>query len=346
MKKLILMTALLFSLCIPAQASDFTAPEAPDSAEELLPEEHGTFGEGLWYVIKTSIARLRPDLAESCGVCLSVIGAVLMISLLQSYEGKSKSVVELAGVVVISCLLLRPARSLIALGCDTVMEMSNYGKLLLPVMTASLAAQGGSISSAALYTGTALLDAVLGSLVSALLVPMVYIYLVLGIVNAAVGDSVMKKLRDFVKWLMTWGLKIILYGFSAYLGITGVISGTADQAAIKATKLTISGMVPVVGSILSDASETILVSAGVVKSAAGIYGMLAILAIAIGPFFKIGLQYLLLKLTAAICGVFSGKEITGLIEVFSGAMGILLAMTGTLCLLLLISVVCFLKGMG
>ncbi len=346
MKKLILLLVLLFSLCIPVQASDFTAPEAPEFAEDLLPEENNTFGEGLWYVLKTAIGRLRPDLAESCGICLSVIGAVLLISLLQSYEGKSRDMVVLAGVVAISCLLLKPTKSLIALGCDTVTEMSDYGKLLLPVMTAALAAQGGTVSSASLYTATALFDAVLSTAVSVLLVPMVYIFLVLGVVNAAVGDAMMKKMRDFVKWLMTWGLKIVLYGFSAYLGITGVISGTADQAAVKATKLTISGMVPVVGSILSDASETILVSAGVVKNAAGIYGMLAILAIAVGPFLKIGVQYLLLKLTAAICGVFAGKEITGLIDDFSGAMGFLLAMTGTLCLLLLISVVCFLKGMG
>ena len=126
--------------------------------------------------------------------------------------------------------------------------------------------------------------------------------------------------------------------------ITGVISGTADQAALKATKLTISGMVPVVGGILSDASETILISAGAVKSAVGVSGLLALIAIAIGPFLRIGVQYLLLKITASVCGVFGSKRITGLISDIAGAMGLILAMTGTVCLLLMISMVCFLKG--
>jgi stage III sporulation protein AE len=218
--------------------------------------------------------------------------------------------------------------------------------MLLPVMTAAMAAQGGVTGSAALYTGTAIFDAVLCSLISRLLIPMIYIFLVLAVANSALGEDLLKKLRDFLKWLVSWCLKTVLYVFTGYIGITGVVSGATDQAALKATKLTISGMVPVVGGILSDASEAILVGAGVVKSAVGVYGLLAIAAIAIGPFLRIGVQYLLLKLTAAVCGVFGNKRITELIVDFSAAMGLLLAMTGTVCLLLLISTVCFLKGMG
>jgi stage III sporulation protein AE len=160
------------------------------------------------------------------------------------------------------------------------------------------------------------------------------------------GSDPLGKIRDFIKWIMTWGLKIILYFFTGYIGITGVVSGSADAAAIKAAKLTISGMVPVVGGILSDASEAVLVGAGVVKNGAGIYGMMAVLAIVIGPFLRIGIQYLLLKATAAVCGLFGTKSITALVQDFTTAMGLLLAMTGSSCLLLLISAVCFMKGVG
>ena len=130
----------------------------------------------------------------------------------------------------------------------------------------------------------------------------------------------------------------------AGITITGIISGTTDAAALKATKLTISGVVPVVGGIISDASDTILVSAGIVKNAAGVYGLLAILAIWIGPFLKIGVQYLLLKASAALCGGIAGDATSGLIKDFSGIMGILVAMIGTICLLFLVSIVCYLRG--
>ena len=138
----------------------------------------------------------------------------------------------------------------------------------------------------------------------------------------------------------------ILYIFTGYISITGVISGAVDASALKAAKLTISGAVPVVGSILSDATETILVSAGLMKSAAGVYGIFAFLAVCISPFLKIGAQYILLKVTCAVCNTFDCKSAVTLVESFSSGMGFVLAMTGTVCILLLVSVVCFMKGMN
>lgn len=344
MRIVISLFIILTLLILPVSAMEFTAPAAPNAAEEYLPADVESFGEGLWYVIKSAISDLQPSIAEASGICLSLIAITLLVSIFQSFSGSTKRVIELVSTLTISVLLLQPANTLIGLGVTTVEEMSEYGKLLLPVMTAAMAAQGGTTTSAALYTGTALFNALLSSLISKLIVPMIYIYLCLCIANSALGEEVLKKLRDFVKWIMTWSLKIVLYVFTGYMSITGVISGTADAAAIKATKLAISGFVPVVGSIISDASETILVSAGVMKSAVGVYGLLAIIAVWIGPFLQIGIQYILLKITSAVCSVFGAKQSVDLLHDFSGAMGLLLAMTGTVCFLLLISTVCFMKG--
>lgn len=346
MKKLILLILFLFSMAIPVHGLDITAPTAPDSAKELMPVKQTSFGEDLWYVMKSAIQNLQPDLAEASAVCLGVMAAAMLISILSSFPGITKSVTELAGTIAVACLVLSSTNALISTAVSTIRELSDYGKLLLPVMTASMAAQGGATASAALYTGTAVFDALLCGSISSVLIPLVYVFLALAVANSALEQDLLQKLRDFTKWLITWCLKTLLYVFTGYMSITGVVSGATDQAALKAAKLTISGAVPVVGGILSDASEAVLVGAGVVKNAAGIYGLLALLAIAIGPFLRIGIQYLLLKLTAAVSSVFAGKKTAGLIQDFSAAMGLLLAMTGTVCLLLLISVVCFLKGVG
>lgn len=344
MKKLLILLLILPLMAAPARALDYTAPTPPPEAQALMPQTQERFGEGLLEVLKAVLPEIQPAVAEAAGICLALMAAALITSLAGTIPGCPKQTVGLAGALAVGTLLLRPSGALIRLGSQTVKEMSEYGKLLLPVMTAALAAQGGGTASAALYTGTAVFDAVLGALISKVTVPMLYLFLCLGVANSAVGEDMLKKLRDFLKWLMTWSLKLVLYIFTGYMGITKVVSGTADAAAVKAAKLTISGMVPVVGGLLSDASETILVSAGVMRSAAGVYGLLAILAICLGPFLRIGVQYLMLKLTAAACAVFGTKETAGLIQDFSAGMGMLLAMTGTMCLLLLISTVCFLKG--
>jgi stage III sporulation protein AE len=325
---------------------EFTPPTAPEDAQELMGAETESFGEGLWKILKEALPKVAPDLTAAAGCCLALLAVVILASLLNALPGNSSKVVHFVAVLALSGILLGQAGGMVSLCGNTVRQISDYGKMLLPVMTSALAAQGGATGATALYGGTVLFDTVLCSLISNILVPMVYVYLALSIAHSATGEEVLKKFRDFVKWLMTWCLKIILYVFTGYLGVTGVITGTADAAAVKAAKLTISGVVPVVGGILSDASEAVILSAGVMKSAVGIYGLLAILAIWITPFLQIAAQYLLLKLTAALCGVFGVKPASDLIDDFSGAMGLLLGITSAICIILVISLTCFLKGVG
>lgn len=324
-----------------------TIGDVPRPAGDIwIPEQQDSFWEGVWELILDALPALQPALTEGLGTCLMILAVILLVAVVRTLPGSTEQTVELAGAVATGTLLLRSTHSLIGIGVDTVQQVSEYGKLLLPVMAAALAGSGGAATSAALYGGTVIFDTVLSSLIPNILVPMIYVYICLSVANGALGEETLKKLAELVKWLITWGLKIILYLFTGYIGITGVVSGTTDAAAMKAAKLTISGMIPVVGGILSDASEAVLVGADVAKNAAGIYGMLAILGIWIRPFLEIGIHYLLLKATAAVCGVFGTKRSSELMKNYSGAMGLLLAMTGAVCFLFLVSLICFLKGVG
>ena len=346
MKKLILLYLLISMVCIPVSAMEFSPPSAPDTAERYMPESSSSFVKDLWYIIKSAIAEFNPHIANAASVCVTIIVIVMLISILQNLSGLSVKAVNMAGIIAIGAALLSPSGSLIRLGVETVETISEYGKLLTPVMTAALAAEGGTASSTALYTGTVLFNSIITVAITQLLIPILYAYIALSIAKAALNEDVLKNLHEFIRWLITWTLKISIYLFTGYMGITGVISGSVDTAAVKAAKLALSGSIPVVGNIISDASETILVSAGIMKNATGTYGMLAILATWIGPFLQIGIQYLTLKITAAVCGVFGCKQAVSLVDSFGVAMGFLVAMTGTICLLLLISTVCFMKGLS
>lgn len=312
----------------------------------MMPRDTDSFGQGLQEMLQSLLGKVRPDLAEASRVSLGVTAVVMLVSVLKSFPGALQQAVDMAGTAAIVSVLLSGTNSMILLGAQTIRQLSDYGKLLFPVMTTAMAAQGGAASSAALYTGTLAFDTVLGSLLNRLLVPGIYLFLALAVANSAFGEEILKRMRDMLKNAIHWCLKTILTVFTTYMSITGVVSGTTDAVALKATKFTISSVVPVVGGILSDASEAVLVGAGLMKNAAGIYGILAVLAVFLEPFLKIGIHCMVWKITAALCGIFGSKAATGLIEDFSAAMGLLLAMTGAECLLLLISCICFLKGVG
>ena len=346
MKHLLIVIGILASITVPANAMEALPPQVPDAAREFMPSDPQNLSEGIREVIHIAVSRARPDLREAAGVCVSMASAVMLLSVLKSFPGTSEKTADLAGAVCLATLMFSSASAMIHLAADTVIRISEYGKMLLPPMTAALAAQGGITSSTALYAGTAVFDALLSSVISNLLIPLTYLFLAAATVVSGVGEQMLGKCRDTIKWMITWTLKTLLYVFTGYIGITGVISGTTDAAALKAAKLTISGVVPVVGGILSDASEAVLVSAGSIKNAAGLYGFFAIVAIWCGPFLKIGAHYLMLRFTGMICSIFGGKRISSLIQDYSSAMGMMLGMTGAVCMMFLISLMCFMKGVG
>lgn len=342
---ILLVTALLiFLLITPVNAEAIAAPEAPPGVEKYIPEDNESFSDGLWYIVRSVVSNIRPDFMEAAKICLSLIAVVLLVSVITQISSRCKQNANLLLAVCVGLLMFRSAKSFVQLGSDTISQMSDYGKLLLPAITAAAASNGATTASAALYSGTYLFVSILTTMISKCIIPLVYVYMALSIAGCATQNDVFKGLKKFVKWLMTWLIKTVLYVFSGYMGITGVIHGSVDAAALKAAKLTISGAVPVVGSVLSDASETILVSAGIMKNSIGIYGLLVIIAICLGPFLRIGVHYLLLKLTAGICGVFANKQSSDILEEMSDSMGFILAMTGSVCLLLLISIVCFIRS--
>lgn len=328
-----------------AASGDFTAPVVPEAGRALMPNAT-TLAEGLGMILRDLLPLIRPDLYEASRVCLAVIAAVMIVSTVQSFSKELRSVCNLTASTAVSAALLLSANSMIRLGTDTIVQMVEYGKLLLPVMTTAMAAQGSVTTSTALYAATMAVISLIGTTFSKLLLPMIYLYLAMAVAAGATGQDMLKQMRELLKTVVSWFLKTVLTVFTTYMGLTGVIGGTTDSVAAKMTRAAISTAVPVVGGILSDASQTVLLSVAMAKNAAGLYGIFALLSIFLGPFLKIGCQYLLLKATAAICGIFGSKPIMELIGDFSTAMGLLLGITGSVCLLLLISTVCFLKGVA
>ena len=346
MKKVIFVLVMLMALSVPVSAMEFQAPDAPEAATPFMPNETEDFFSGLSYILGKALDTVRPSIMEAIGTCIALTVITLLVGLLSVLSTATRTTLEITGTVTAAILLFQATNSLIYLGTENVQQISQYGTILLPVLTSALAAQGGVTMSGILYAGTAFFNAILSTGISKLLVPLIYIYLCITVACNLFAQPLLTELQKFLKWLMTWGLKIILYVFTGYISITGVVSGATDATLLKATKLTISGMVPVVGNILSDASEAVLVSAGLMKNASGIYGLLVVISMWIGPFIRIGTQYLLLKVTAGIGQSFGAKQTSNLVKDVSSAMGIVLAMCGAVCLMFLISVICFMKGVN
>ena len=280
--------------------------------------------------------------AVRSGVLLLVTAALCGLTReVQESMGQSGGLdaAALTAALAITAVAVSDVRSMVGLGRQALSGMDQFSQVLLPTMAAAAAAGGAPGTAAARQLATVLFSDLLLTAIDKALLPMVYAYVAASAAHAALGNDGLKRLAALLKWGVTTALTAILLVFVGYLTVSGAIAGTADAMALRAAKMTISGMVPVVGDILSDAAGTILAGAGILRGTVGVFGLLAVLAICLGPFLELGIHYLVYKLAAALAATVSGGPASSLIDSIGGAFGLVLGMTGSGALLLLVSVV-------
>ncbi len=247
--------------------------------------------------------------------------------------------VPLVGALAITLAASSNLTSLIGMGRETIRLTDTFSKGLLGVLAASSAVIGNPASSAVKYAITVFFSDLLITAIDKLITPILYTYIAAVTANAAIGDDMLGKLSGILKSICTWILSAIITIFVFYLTVSGAISGGADAVTAKAAKLVISNAIPVVGKILSDATETVVASAGLLKNAIGIFGLLGVLAICVLPFLRLAVQYLVFKLCGAIISPVCEKRLAKLIDDLASAFGIMLGMVGGCAILLMISIV-------
>ncbi len=358
MRRLLLILLLCIVWSVPAAAeegslydTDALLDAVPEDVlamlEGITPTETGSLVDGAKGIL-SSLSEQSGSALKAALRCAAVVMAIVLLCSVVGQFGFSvpANAVTIAGALAIMTACAGSIHSLILLGRDTLDQIQVFSNVLLPTMAAATVAVGATASSAAIYTATVLFSNLLINLITVVFLPMIYAYLALCTADAVLDNSTLQRVAKLIRWLITNGLKWLLLIFTGYVTVSGVISGSADSAQIRAAKLALSGAVPVVGSIIADASETVLVSAALLRSSVGVFGMLVIFGICAYPFLRIGVQYLIFQAAAALSAAFGEKRLIGVIDAVSAVMGFLLAMTGTDALLLLISCVCSMKAVG
>ena len=339
----LLLLPLLVLPCLGAELSFPQVDELLQEAESYGVQETDDLGQGIQDILADGLDQLGGLLQNSLQTGLKLLAVVLLCGLAESAlldrGGDGLKVVELAGALAVTTLTVSDMTTLIGLGRETIGRMDAFADLLLPTMAVLTAATGGVTGAAVRQGVTVLFSDLLITAIDQLLVPLLYAYVAACCAHAALGNEGLQKLADLIKGTITFLLTTRVLIFVGYLTASGAIAGSADAAAVKAAKMTISRAVPVVGGILSDAAETVLAGAGILRGAVGVVGMLVVLAICLVPFLQLAIHYLTYKGAAALTGTVANSSISKLMDRIGGAFGLILGMTGSCALILLFSLV-------
>lgn len=355
---------ILFAAVLAGSAFAFTDTELADAVgigevEAVAPPQVGQMlgelevsdalePEGLlkkfWHSLTQSFSE---QLRGSLHSAVTIVTVVLLCAIAGAlYKGAVPDLVPLGGTLAISAVAVGDMNSLLGLGSEMLTSLSEFSKVLIPCLASTSACAGAAGASAAKYAAVTMFMDILLGLSQNFIMPLVYAYAALIIANAVMGNGALAGAASLVKWLCVSAMTALVICFAAYLSITGVISGSADAVATRLAKTTMSTMLPVVGSIISDAASTVVAGAGILRSAVGVFGMLSVMCVCALPFVRLGTQYLLYKAAAGLSCAFADGRLSGLIGGIGSAFGMALSLVGSGAIMMFFSLISFMKAVS
>ena len=240
-------------------------------------------GEGSWesgdggQLFQALSQLLREKLAAPLKGLAALLGVVVLCRLGGIFEeGGSASL--LAGTLACAGVLTVPLLELIQAAQRVIESACVFLGASVPVYSALLLASGNTAAGGSYSFWTLAAGSLIPALSSALLMPLLHMFLLLALASSLCGgafDKLLQSLYSFAKWALVLAVTL----FSGVLSVQTVLNAQVDAASGKAVKFLASSAVPIVGGAFGDAVAAIQNSVEIVKSGVGAFGILAALCI-------------------------------------------------------------------
>ncbi len=347
MKRFCMLLALLLALSTPCLATGNDLKKAlPEEAYQILQEvEPGStdVAGGLSALWKGAGRLLRQTVKGSVQSAFGITGVCLLLSMTEAFAKSAGlqlpgRVPELAGTTAVLLLAVGQSGSLLSLCQTTIDKLDTFTKLLISVFAVASAAAGRPASAVASAGGAMLFSNVILTLSRRVFLPGITVYLLLIYSGIISGSNMLRQAALVGKWAVTNFFKIFLTAFFAYMTFTGLVTGSADAAAVK-TAQTLTGSVPLVGSVIAGASDTILSGAALLRAGVGFFGTLGAAAICLTPFIQGVCHLLVYKVLSVFSASFAEGGLRVMLDSIAGAYSLLLGILTACCAVQFIAIV-------
>lgn len=265
------------------------------------------------------------------GFALKLLLIALLCSMAAalSPQQRSPQLVEIAACCTAVLLLAGPMDSMLSEARETLYRLSDYSKAAVPAFFTTVAASGSAVSASVKYAAVCFVMDLMISLSQRLILPLILAYFAISVSGSLFDNAMLASVGRFIKWCAVTTMSLLTMGFCVYIGLSGVISGSADAAAVKAAKTAISTALPVVGGILSDSAAAMLAAASLIRNSAGVFCLVAVCAICAGPFTLLAVKVLIFKAAAALAELACGGRFSRLLGSVGTVFALLLGLIGS-----------------
>lgn len=354
MKKILIFVMCALFLTGPARAVDTAEVERalPDEARQIVGELDWKTGAGLTESLE-KIGQwigesLRSHLTQALTGAAVALAVTVLCSLAGSLspDGKTPEFVFLGGALALTACCSGSLSGYLEQAREALNSMADFSRALLPCIASASAAGGQAVSGAARYAASSLFMDVLLTVGNRLVLPFVYAFVAAATARAALPVGALGGPVRLLKWVCTTAMTALCTVFTLYLSISGAVASRTDALAGAVVKTVVSGALPVVGKIVSDAAGSYLAGAELLRSAVGAAGLVAVLCVCVGPVLSLGAHYLCFKAAACAAEPFAEGRLSALLGDIGSAYGMALGLVGSGGAMLFVSVVLSTEALG
>lgn len=193
---------------------------------------------------------------------------------------------------------------------DTIENIVLFVKLFIPTWIMAVGASAGSATAVFYYQMLLLGAYFIESFLLSVLVPFVYSYVILALLNGIWAEERLALLLDFVKKVIVTSLKVVMGVITGFSMVQAVILPVLDGLKISALRKAVSA-IPGVGGVAEGITELVIGSAVLIKNSLGVLLLVLLLLACLMPLVRILTVAGLVKLGAAVTGMISDKRISG-----------------------------------
>ena len=260
----------------------------------------------------------------------AVIGIVIIAAALNAYGiENTNTAVRFAVTLSVCAVTVFGVYDSINAAVNTVKGSSSFMMTFVPVYMSVLSVAGARAT--AISNGAILLAAAefISGISAFFLTAIMGTYLSLGISSSVSpllnGAALAETLKKCGMWLMSLCTTV----FIGILSVTSTVNSAADSVRTRTAKFIIGTCVPVAGTALSGAANTVSAGIALLKTSVGIYGVVVLAAMCLPVLAELLVWRLMLWLSSGVCEVFSISETAKLLKAVDSMLAFL---TGVLLL--------------
>lgn len=228
----------------------------------------------------------------------------------------------------------------------TVDSVTVFLTAYAPVYAVMMAA-GGRAAGALSYQATLLgATGLLTWLIRLGVFPILTVSLAFGCTGAVTDGFCLDRLSGGLHKTVLWALGLFSTVFSGLLSLQQMVTAAGDTVGVRVARFSLSGFVPVVGGLLSEAYTTVMGCAGLLRTVVGAFGLVAVVLMVGPPLVSCICWNAALHLAGGAAALFGLPPIERLCTVAGGAVRVLIALLAVFALLTVVATAVVSAGMG